>query len=198
VAASKLHNEKELLFLTSHGDEKAFATLFHHYADNIFGIAMAYTKSNEMAEELVQDVFLKIWLKKEMLSTISRFDDYLFVAVRNLLLNYLRQKKREQKFIDHLTRHFEEANISPELQFQFKESQELIEKAVSQLPAQQQTAYRLSRNYGLQLNEVAEKMHLSRNTVRNHLAKALESIREYLKNNSGGAICFTALMMTCR
>jgi len=69
-----LHNEKELLFLTSHGDERAFTTLFEHYADNVFGVAMAYTKSTETAEEVVQDVFLKIWLNRENLGSIIRFE----------------------------------------------------------------------------------------------------------------------------
>jgi RNA polymerase sigma-70 factor (ECF subfamily) len=197
VTTVPLHNESELLLLTAQGDEKAFANLFHHYADAVYGVALVYTKSTEIAEEVVQDIFLKIWVKRQDLGTVRRFDDYLFITVRNHVLNYLRQKKRDQQFINHLATHFEESALSPELQLQFKESEALIQKAVSALPPQQQAVYKLARQEGLSLAEVAEQMGLSRNTVRNHLARSLESIRTYLKANSGSVLCFTALMMTC-
>lgn len=191
------HNEKELVQLLSGGDEAAFRELFNRYADNIYGVAMAYIKLPDVAEELVQDVFLKIWMNRDKLMEVERFDNYLFIVARNYILNYLRKHKRDQQFTQQLLNHFSESAITPEDEFLLKESTQLINQAVATLPPQQQLVYQLRRKQELSLDEIAAELNLSRNTVRNHLNQALKHIKQYLASHSGDAVLLACMVRIC-
>ena len=189
-----LHNEKELIRLIAGDDEIAFRELFERYSDNIYGVAMAYTKSADAAEEIVQDVFVKIWMNRNKLLQVERFDDYLFIVARNYILNYLRNNKKNKQFTTQLFDHFGEHTITPEDEFLVKESQKLIEQAVAALPPQQQMVYELRRRQDLSLEDIAGQMNISRNTARNHLNQALKQIKEYLRTHSGDALFLACLV----
>jgi RNA polymerase sigma-70 factor (ECF subfamily) len=173
--------ERYLLDRIAGGDEKAFTRLFEEYSDITYGFAIAYTKTAESAEEVVQDIYLKLWLGRERLREIQNFKDHLFIITRNYLIDYLRKKLREKRYRQQLADHFAEAGPTPHEELLYKESRERIGKAVATLPPRQQAIYRLRRNEGLPLTEIALKMNISRLTVRNHLNKALGAIREYLQ-----------------
>lgn len=189
-----LHNEKELIRLIAGDDEIAFRELFERYSDNIYGVALAYTKLADAAEEIVQDVFVKIWMNRHKLLQVERFDDYLFIVARNYILNYLRNNKKNKLFTAQLSQHFGEHSITPEDEFLVKESQKLIEQAIAALPPQQQLVYQLRRKQELSLDEIAGQMNISRNTARNHLTQALKHIKEYLKTHSGDALFLACLV----
>lgn len=189
-----LHNEKELIRLIAGDDEIAFRELFERYSDNIYGVAMAYTKLADAAEEIVQDVFVKIWMNRNKLLQVERFDDYLFIIARNYILNYLRNNKKNKQFTTRLFDHFGEYTITPEDEFLVKESQKLIEQAVAALPPQQQMVYELRRRQDLSLEDIASQMNISRNTARNHLNQALKQIKEYLRTHSGDALFLACLV----
>lgn len=189
-----LHNEKELIRLIAGDDEIAFRELFERYSDNIYGVAMAYTKSADAAEEIVQDVFVKIWMNRNKLLQVERFNDYLFIVARNYILNYLRNNKKNKQFTTQLFDHFGEHTITPEDEFLVKESQKLIEQAVAALPPQQQMVYELRRRQDLSLEDIASQMNISRNTARNHLNQALKQIKEYLRTHSGDALFLACLV----
>jgi RNA polymerase sigma-70 factor (family 1) len=188
------HNEKELIRLVAGDDETAFRELFERYSDNIYGVAMAYTKSPDAAEEIVQDVFVKIWMNRNKLLQVERFNDYLFIVARNYILNYLRKHKKDKQFTARLTEYFGEHTITPEDEFLVKESQKLIEQAVAALPPQQQMVYELRRKQDLSLEEIAGQMNISRNTARNHLNQALKQIKEHLRAHSGDALFLACLV----
>lgn len=174
--------ERHLLDMVAEGDQTAFTQLFRRYSDITYGFAVAYTKTEATAEEVVQEVYLKIWLDRERLKDIQSFKDHLFIVTRNYLIDYLRKKLREQEYRRQLARHFRETTTTPHEEFLLKESQERIGKAVERLPPRQQAVYRLRRHEGLPVTEIALKMNISRLTVRNHLNKALGAIREYLQS----------------
>jgi len=190
-----LLDEKGLLDLVAGGDEKAFARLFELYADMTYGFAILHTKTSDSAEEVVQDIFLKLWLKRDKLREIRSFRDHLFIITRNHIIDYLRKNLREKKYQQQLARHFKEASFSPEQQLIFKESREMIEKAVALLPPRQQVIYRLRRNEDMSLDEIARKMDLSRLTVRNHLNKALGAIRTYIQAHSHELVSLLLLLL---
>lgn len=173
--------ERDWLNRISAGDEQAFTQLFEAYSDTTYGFAIAYTKTAAAAEEVVQDIFLKLWLGREQLRDVQSFKDHLFIITRNHLVDFLRKKLREKQYRQQLARHFKETTITPHEEFLFKESLERIGKAIATLPPRQQTIYHLRRNEGMPLTEIALKMNISRLTVRNHLNKALSAIREYLQ-----------------
>jgi len=188
MSSSLPFNEKTLLIQVAEGDEKAFKILFDRYWDNIYGVAFAFTKSTMIAEEMVQDIFLKIWLKRHLLNSVQKFDAYLFKVAKNHIYNELRKKIKEEPFTDHIINYFREIGDSPEQQMIFKESKHLVNLAIGKLPSQQQLIYKLSREQGMSQEEIADKLQISKNTVKSHMNKALQSIRHYLLQNSDGNI----------
>ncbi|WP_336725891.1 RNA polymerase sigma factor [Paraflavisolibacter sp. H34] len=188
--------DKEWILQVAEGNEAAFRQLFDHYWDHIYSVAFALTKSSPLAEEIVQDVFLKIWIRREQLPAIDKFDGYLFMVARNHIYNELRKKTAEQPFVDHLEQYFLETSALPEQQLLLKETKQLILKAVAQLPAQQRAVYELSRNEGLDHARIAEKLGISKLTVKSHMTKALQAIRQYLEKHTDGLLFLLCMLGT--
>ncbi|HUP12886.1 MAG TPA: RNA polymerase sigma-70 factor, partial [Niastella sp.] len=163
-----------LVTLVAAGDVNAFNELFRLYWDNIYSIAFSITKSKVVAEEIVQDVFLKVWLKRDQLAEVKNFDNYLFIIARNHIYNQLRVKAVQ------FTADDDEVSETPEKQLYLKETVQIITEAVKRLPKQQRTIFELSRNEGLDHAAIANRLNLSRLTVKTHMNKALHSIRGYL------------------
>ena len=180
------------------GDEDSFRQLFNHYSDAVFTVAFTYCKSIELSEEIVQDVFLKVWLKKEELENVERFSGYLFVIARNHILNVLRKKAREPHFVAMLENNFLAYTEEADEDIVSKESGTIITEALKELPPQQQTAFRLCRIEGLSQQQVAEQMNISRLTVKYHVQQALRSIRGYIKKKNAGLIFYIILLVFTR
>ena len=187
LPAASLEYENELLSLVAEGNEKAFRRIFDHYWHNIYAVALTLTKSAVVSEEIVQDVFLKIWLKRGELASIIKFDAYLFIIARNHIYNELRKKTLEQPFRDNLEEYFADSGL-PEQELLMKETKELVHNAVQQLPGQKRTVFELSRNAGLDYTNIAEKLGISKLTVKSHMTKALQYIRHYLQTHTSGLL----------
>lgn len=181
---TELYDEPTLLLKTANGDESAFKRLFESHWDNIYGVALAFTKSTVIAEEMVQDVFIKVWTKRQNLSEVKKFNDYLFIIARNHIFTTLRKKIYEEPFSDHLKNYFKEASNLPDQQLLYRETEHLIQEAINHLPPQQQLIYCLSRKDGLNQDEIAQKLNISKNTVKSHMSKALQFIRNYLQTHT--------------
>lgn len=172
----------ELIKILQEENEEAFAELYNRYWKRIYTMALSYTRSPEAAQDIVQDVFLKIWIKKENLLQVREFKPFLFVTARNLIISSLRNR------VFHVNldpdEQVEEETFLPERQLSYKESVGLLHKAIDLLPPQQQRAYRLSRNEGMRYEDIAQEMGISALTVRTHITKALRFIRKYLTDNA--------------
>lgn len=179
--AIEQYEEPTLLLKIAEGDEFAFRHLFEQYWDNIYGVAFTFTKSPVIAEEMVQDVFVKIWINREQLPQVKKFSDYLFIIARNHIFSVLRKKIYEEPFSDHLKEYFREASNLPDQQLLYRETEHLVQEAVAQLPPQQKLIYSLSRKDGLNQDEIANRLNISKNTVKSHMSKALQFIRNYLQ-----------------
>ena len=173
----KPYDEKKELLLITRGNEEAFALFYNRYRSKIYGVALKMLKSTAMAEDVVQEVFLKIWLKRKELIHIDRIEGYLFIIARNQILNTLKSFAKEESVksnltpvpgydnnADHLTRENQFAG--------------LLNSVIDQLPPQQNIVYRLSRHEGLTTDEIAAKLRLSPLTVKKHLSQALKFIRK--------------------
>ena len=173
------NNEKELLALIAKGDEIAFSKLFFQFKDRIYSIAFKLTKSTIAAEEIVQEVFLKIWLKRASLTEIENFSAYLFIIARNDVYKGLKQIAQHhtptlrsvdsQLFVNNNTADY----------LMEKEHCQVLHMAIDRLPNQQKQVYQLVRNQGLKRNEVAIHLNLRPDTVKFHLAQAMKNIRTY-------------------
>lgn len=174
------HDEQALLQNLANGDERAFRTLFDRYSDLLGTYVLRVTKSYEVAEEVVQDVFLKIWQKREMLTEIHDFRSYLFIMSRNHALNYLKKaagmtlskEETDWNILENIPAFDPEKDIDYE---------DLIDEAINQLPPQQQKVYLLSRYERLSYLEIASRLDLSKETVKKYLQLATQSVTAYIR-----------------
>ena len=190
-----LHNEKELLELIAKGDEYAFAKLFAHYRDKIYSVAFKLTKSDVIAEEIVQDVFLKIWLMRSNLIEIQNFGAYLFIVTRNDVYKVLKGIARNYK--NTLLKDNDQSfanNETIDLVME-KEYQGLLQRAVDRLPNQQKQVYYLVKEQGLKRDEVAHQLNIQPETVKFHLAQAMKNIRAFCMLYIGAFTGFTIFLI---
>lgn len=172
----------------ANGEDAAFRELFHEYNARLLPFINKICKSEVVAEEMVQEVFLRVWVNREELAHMERPASWIFRVASNLSVSYLRSLKGKEKqllSIDHITEPVA-ANLLEELTT--RELQVLIERAVLQLPPRRQQIYRLSRQEGLSHKEIAEQLSLSQNTVKDQLVISLKYIREYIYKEWGGLI----------
>lgn len=174
-----IYNEKELIQLIAKGDEFAFANLITSYKNRIFSIAFKLTKSNVIAEEIVQDVFLKIWLKRATLPDIQNFGAYIFIVTRNDVYKVLKQIAQNYRVTLLTDEHQLLTNMDPSDLVAEKEYNLLLQKAVERLPNQQKQVYKLMKNEGFKRDEVANQLDLQPETVKFHLAQAMKNIRAF-------------------
>ena len=180
MLTTNLQNEKELLQLVSNGDESAYKILFTKYWDQIYSTALMFTKSSEMSEDLTQDVFAQIWIKREKLREVIKFEPFLFITARNLIFDRLRQKVLNCDYEQYLIEYFRDTSPSPIEKLELKEMEEMIYQTINNLPKQQQTAFRLSRFQGLKHEDIAVQMGISKESVKSHIVRAIYSLRKHL------------------
>jgi RNA polymerase sigma-70 factor (family 1) len=175
---SIINEENKLLHLIANGDEKAFGVVFKRYNDLLGSHIFRITNSHELAQEVVQDIFLKIWLNRTELIHIQNFKAYLYVLSKNHALNCLKRVAMERVII---------TNLSPKEDLQQDEVAEenekylLFDEAIDQLPPQQRKVYLMSRHERLRYAEIASRLNISTETVKKYLQIATESISSYVR-----------------
>lgn len=170
-----------MLIQIAAGSEKAFATLFHWYRDKIYSAAFRLTHSTFLAEEVVQDIFLKLWVKRETLTEIGGFEDYLFIMTRNHVFSTLKRIARQQQLVDDLQMELPLGEDTTYNRMIDLEIEEIVHQAVELLPAQQKQVYLMSKEQEMKRDEIAKLLRISSETVKTHLARALRHIRAYSK-----------------
>ena len=184
------NDEKRLLQKVAQGDEAAFRELFRRYADLLGTFVLRLTRSQVQTEEIVQDVFLKIWMSREALADVANFKVYLFVISRNQSLNALRSALRQMA--SQKEWEAQQASCPPALNTCADDEENdqllgLIDQAISQLPPQQKAAWLLSRRDGLTHQQIAANMGLSKETVKKYIMFANESLRRYISASHLGS-----------
>ncbi|NGF56375.1 RNA polymerase sigma-70 factor [Parapedobacter sp. SGR-10] len=185
MSKSTLHNERALLLRIVEGDEEAFCAVFDHYSKFVYSFGYKLVRSSEVAEEVVQDIFMKVWEGKEKLLDIDNFGAYLNVLVRNHSLNLLRQLAKKQTVDVHTVSDLPVQDYSTEHTIEYRDTLMILEEVLAALPDHQREIYRLCHLEGLRYEEAAAKMGISPNTVHYHMKSALKTIREYLIKRGG-------------
>lgn len=175
------NNEKELLNQIAQGDESAFRQLFDQYRDFIYSFAFRLTESNLIAKDVVQEVFIKLWLNRGSLSEVIHIKAYMYRLTRNHVLNGLKRKAHEISLLAEIRAYLPARQHTTDETILHRELEQLLQQAVRRLPPQQQRVYRLSRMEGLKHEEIATQLQLSSETVKKHIMAALQSIRQYLQ-----------------
>ncbi|MRG48800.1 RNA polymerase sigma-70 factor [Chitinophaga sp. SYP-B3965] len=185
--------EREWLVKLSRGEESVFRELFDRYHPFVYSFALRMTESDPIAKDVVQDVFVKIWINRESLHTIDNLPAYLNRMTRNLVLNGMKRKAHEESLIRDLFPAGNERNTTEDAALA-KELETLLHNAINQLPGQQQKVYRLSRIKGLKHEDIAEQLHISRETVKKHMMAAVRGVKDYLQEH-GGTVSFLAICL---
>lgn len=163
-------------------DQVAFEVLFHKYKDKLYSFLIHLGNSASAAEDVLQDVFMKIWDRRTQLGEIDNFNAYLFRMAANQAINLMRRQSREIKILDELKLYTIDENGTAQAMSE-KEVQETLAKALATLPQQQYKVFMLSREHGLKYDDIATEMGISSATVRNHMVQALKKIRVYLESS---------------
>jgi RNA polymerase sigma-70 factor (family 1) len=190
----KLHSEKELFSRIAQGDEEAFQLLFGMYKSRLHDFAFRLLKSHESADELVQETFLKIWTGRETLLSIEQPEHYLFTVTRNKAIDQLRRIAQDRTLRKNIWKQVSQLQNSTEEYLFEKESSQLVQEAFEKLSPQKQEVFRLSRYEGLNHEQIADQLHISKNTVKNHLVSSLRFIREHISRHSE-AMTFSAFAL---
>jgi RNA polymerase sigma-70 factor (ECF subfamily) len=175
-----LHNEKEILFLVSKGDEHAFSKIVKYYSAIIYTHALTYIKNAVQAEEITQDIFLSLWQRREELNHISNFQGYLYAMVRNRTISEFRKKILElnSKPVDEL----ESLSPGPADSVEMRELLEILMRGIQKLPTRRKQVFTMSRFDGMSYNEIAKNLGISKSSVNQHIVEALVFLRTYLRN----------------
>ncbi|RQO66428.1 RNA polymerase sigma-70 factor [Pedobacter sp. KBW06] len=163
--------------------ELEFENLFNTYKGQVYTHVFLVTKSRYAAEEITQEIFIKLWQHKDSLPEVKNMDGYLYTIAKNHSLNFLRKAASDLKMTNELMRIAVVADFSMESELQVTEYKKLIGEAVESLSPQRKIVYQLSREQGLSYDEIAARLNLSKNTVKNHLLSSVELVRAYLHRN---------------
>ena len=188
--------EKQLLIQASQGDEKAFRELYNMYRSKIYSIACKLTGVESAAEDIVQEVFIKLWMHRDKMSEINYFNSYLNTITRNHIFNTLRKIAHEDAFLRNLLSKSEKTDKDSFDTVVYNQLQKLVNSAVELLPPQQKKIYLLSRSEGLDHKEIAEKLHISKSTVKGHMVQALRFIKKYLTAHTDHALMVLILSLS--
>ena len=158
-------------------DQQAYRELYTSLYSYLFGFAKTIVQSRESTEEVVSDVFIKLWERRKELEKIENLKVYLYVATRNIAFNYLdKQKRNSTNSIDDVEAEFTSIDFDPEQLLITADMLALIQKAIYQLPPKCKIIFKLAKEDGLKYREVAEVLNISVKTVENQLAIALYKI----------------------
>ena len=172
------------------GDQRSFEDIYRLFFIRLFNFALLYVHKKEIAEEVVNDVMMKVWNKKEALPGIQNLETYLFVAVRNQSLNYQSKYSALHVALEPENGRGEIINLNdPEKELEWKEIHFRLNQAIDQLPAQCRTVFKLIKEEGFKYKQVAEILNISPRTVETQLFRAIKKLDKvielYLENFPG-------------
>jgi RNA polymerase sigma-70 factor (ECF subfamily) len=189
-----LTTDDKLIRLLRKGDMVAFDTIYQRYSNKLYFFVLRYIKLKEDVEEIVQEVFIKIWESRKNIDTHLTFESFIFTIAYNTTISLLRKRISEQKYLEKL-RSIQQITSADYIinEIQFKELNAKMLVLLEQLTPRQREIYQLSRESGLSHDEIAEKLDISSNTVKNHLVKALALIKINIDNGVIANVLFFSL-----
>lgn len=173
----------ELVKLLKKGDMKAFDIIYKKYSRRLYGFVYRYVKQETDTEEIVQEVFIKIWKSRDTINIYSSFESFLFTIAHNATVNLLKKRATEQKYVEHV-KSLQHIDTTYELmdEIHYQELKHKFQGLLKELSPRQKEIFQLSREEGLSHKEIAEKLGISTNTVKNHLVTALSFLKGKLDN----------------
>lgn len=187
--------ERELIRLLTAGDEYAFEQLYRIYSVPVLKKLVSLVKDEEIAKELLQDIFLKVWQKRGELDASLSFRGFLFRIAENKVIDVLRRAACDRKLLAHITRIATAGENSTETFVQFREVNEALQRAISSLPPQRKKVFVLCKLEGKTYEEVAQLLGISPGTVNDHVVKATRTIKHNVAGNDLAVLLLTTLAL---
>lgn len=189
--------DRHLLIDLKNGEEKAFETLFWTYNEHVYHFIYSLLYDKSMAEDLTQNVFLKIWEKREMIDVEQNFDAYLFTIARNLVYKETENRLLSEKLTESLQQQFPDTDSLMEEQINAESLREYMNRLIEELPPSRREIFRLSRYEHLSHREIAERLSISEKTVETQINRALRFLRERLSSDNLLAALLLLLINEC-
>ncbi len=172
---SNIDTGQDLLSLIERGDQEAFTSFYSSSFKKLILVSDKYVKSVHVAEEIVQNIFLKIWEDKDLLADVKSIQSYLYRSVVNASINYVNRERNIEKHHHKIAEHLTEEDLDT-----LNEQNELIVllyEEIDRLPVKCQQVFKLSRLEGLKYKDIALQLNISEKTVENHMGNALKTLR---------------------
>ena len=190
------YDERDLMQQVAAGNQDAFARIYETYRQPLYTYLLAITKSAVVAEDILVDVFMKLWIGREMMVRIENLEGFLHKVAYNKAMDFFKTTARHarlqqvyaQRLSDQSERSLDDWLID-------EECLRILQDAVNQLPPQRKLIYTLSREQGLTHEEIARALNLSRNTVKSTIMAATRSISEYLQKKYPGNAALSCLLL---
>jgi RNA polymerase sigma-70 factor (ECF subfamily) len=188
MAKKTLDNEIELLGRIADGDQRAFTTLYDFYHRKIYTFSLSILQSESLAEEVVQEAMLKLWVMGDKLTSIHNLDNYLKSIAHNLSIDLLRKKELSRRTENAGTANWLEEHNETEESILLNDTKKLLDEAVSLLPNQQRLVYELAQIEGLKNDQIAEKLNIAPSTAQTHMKLALRFVRNHIRQHTDLAV----------
>jgi RNA polymerase sigma-70 factor (ECF subfamily) len=182
--------ESQNIFNIREGDIRLFEQVFQMYCKELVRYANTILKNADEAEDIVQQLFVNLWQKRESLQVNTSMRSYLYRAVHNCCLNRIKQLSVKQTYTTYMGYAGEQHSAPASAAIQQKEVEKAIGVAIEKLPEQCRKIFKLSRQHGMRYQQIADELNLSVKTVENQMGKALKHMREQLKDYLPGVILF--------
>lgn len=181
---NRLTDELELLRRTAEGNREAFSLLYTHYYPGLYRFVLFVVDSREDAEEIIQDVFLKVWLKKETLIGIRSFDNYLFRMAKNRVFDAARQSRTRLKLLKQIGQQTQDTGDSTYNALLFQEYHTVAQQAIGLLSPRKKEIFLMNARDEMTAQEIADVLGVSRMAVKKQLFEAIHFIKDHLRKHA--------------
>lgn len=188
-------NDAELLTLLAANSEDAFKLIYDRHHTRIYQVAMRYVRSEVAAQEVVQDVFMKLWSEREKIKTGTPIEAWLYTVAKNNTINKLKKLANEYKALNHLKLVQDIEDDSTEESIRDAECQLLLRKALKSLSGNQLKVYQLAREENLSYAQIAEHLDISPLTVKTHMSRALGHLKTFFTIHQFYSFLITILLI---
>jgi RNA polymerase sigma-70 factor (ECF subfamily) len=191
-----LHTEQELVVALRNNSGGAFKQLFDRYSQKLFHFVLSYLKSDVESEEIVQEVFLKIWENRGNLKNDKSFKSYLFTIAFNAIKKYFNKKMREDKYTHDLIEWLGEEKPEVETKIEFEALIDKLDSLIDQFPEKRKKIFLSRKKEGKSVDAIAREMDISPKTVKNHITQGMQSLKKSFEGDHISALLFYFLFVS--
>lgn len=194
MTTTTIDNDRALLLRVASGDEAAFHTFYLRYWPQVYGTAFHLTRQAELAKDLSQDLFVKVWENRRKLADVREIESYIYTISRNLVFDFLKRKVFDQSHWEALIRTFPFEGQQASALAEYKELETVLHQAIQKLTGNVREVFILSRFEKLTHEQIAKKLHISVASSKTYAVRALQDIRKFLESQDNPAIIASLLV----